>query len=640
VQHLIADTLDSAAEAVSHLKTVDGGRSTLLPLDRLGGNGHNGNGAPVHAGVVGRALDLVTYDEAISPAIHHLLGRTYVVDNLQTAVEIARGSDHDLCVATLSGDVLRPRGPVTGGSPHERTGLLSRKNELRTVSEEIAGLEEHLDQLRGQRDHFIEECGVLDGELEQARQDLNHLNLELATVREQLSRLGDRLRALDEERLVGRAEIDEVDLDLAQRRTRVESVSTEMQASDAREEALKGRLERVETERREADARRGSFERELGQHAITRAHKASELDHLQRAIVRLKGEVSDIESARVHAESELEQIAARQETASAEIAVKEGEIRALSQRRDGLREQRIVIENLRGEVRQQIGDHRDELHRTRGEHRQSQEHTQSLRLRLNEQNLRVEDAIGKAREEHDQDMVELHKEYEEPEVDWQEVSQEVGELKRKIERMGTVNLLAIEEQTELEQRSEFLASQEQDLLKAKHSLQEVIRKVNRQSRQLFEQTFNAVRVNFQELFRKLFRGGKADIVLEPDMDILEAGVEIVARPPGKEQTRLSLLSGGEKSLTAAALLLAIFKSKPSPFCILDEVDAALDDANIGRFVGMLHEFVKESQFILITHSKQTMSIADALYGITMQEPGVSTKVGVRIDDVTTEPRVA
>jgi chromosome segregation protein len=420
----------------------------------------------------------------------------------------------------------------------------------------------------------------------------------------------------------------------------MDSVDAEIKAADTREEELKGRLDRVETERQGAEATRGTLERELGQHAITRAHKASELDHLKSTIARLEAEVGDIEAAREHAQGELDEIATRREAARAEIAAKEEEIKALVQQRDSLRERRIEIENRRGEVRQRIADRREEVHQTREAQRVRQEATQKLRLRLNEQNLRVEDIIGKGRDEHDQDIVQLHQEYEEPDVDWDEVRHEMGELKRKLDNMGTVNLLAIEEQTELEQRADFLSSQEQDLLKAKHSLQEVIRKVNRQSRQLFEQTFNAVRTNFQELFRKLFRGGRADILLEPDMDILEAGVEIVAKPPGKEQTRLSLLSGGEKSLTAAALLLAIFKSKPSPFCILDEVDAALDDANIGRFVGMLREFVKESQFILITHSKQTMSIADALYGITMQEPGVSTKMGVRLDDVVHEPQVA
>jgi chromosome segregation protein len=253
--------------------------------------------------------------------------------------------------------------------------------------------------------------------------------------------------------------------------------------------------------------------------------------------------------------------------------------------------------------------------------------------------LRANDLIDKMREEHHQDLRELHKDYQEPEVNWDELQGEVDELRRKLDAMGTVNPLAIQEETQLDERLSFLNFQEQDLRKAKDQLQEVIRKVNRQSRQLFEQTFAAVRENFQTLFRKLFNGGKADIVLEPEVDVLEAGVEIIAKPPGKELSRISLLSGGEKALTAAAILLAIFKSRPSPFCILDEVDAPLDDNNIGRFVSLLRDFLKESQFIIVTHSKQTMAVADVLYGITMQEAGVSTKIAIRLEDVP-EAKVA
>src|SRR5262249_47049570 len=171
-----------------------------------------------------------------------------------------------------------------------------------------------------------------------------------------------------------------------------------------------------------------------------------------------------------------------------------------------------------------------------------------------------------------------------------------------------------------------------DLTAAKRSLEEIINKINTDSRRLFSETFATIRTHFQELFRKLFGGGMADIVLEDDTDILECGIEIIARPPGKELRSISLMSGGEKTLTAVALLLAIFRSKPSPFCVLDEVDAALDEANIGRFTGVLREFLDHSQFIIITHSKKTMACADVLYGITMQESGISKRVAVRFED--------
>jgi chromosome segregation protein len=211
-------------------------------------------------------------------------------------------------------------------------------------------------------------------------------------------------------------------------------------------------------------------------------------------------------------------------------------------------------------------------------------------------------------------------------------SEEIEDLRRKLSRLGSVNMDALQELAELEGRATALQTQCDDLTAAQKALQEIIAKINQDSRKLFADTFQAIRGHFQELFRKLFGGGMADIVLEDDTDILESGIEIIARPPGKELRSISLMSGGEKTLTAVALLLAIFRSKPSPFCILDEVDAALDEANIGRFTAVLRDFLDLSQFILITHSKKTMSCADVLYGITMQESGISKRVAVRFED--------
>jgi chromosome segregation protein len=209
---------------------------------------------------------------------------------------------------------------------------------------------------------------------------------------------------------------------------------------------------------------------------------------------------------------------------------------------------------------------------------------------------------------------------------------EIEELKRKIIKLGSVNLEALEQLAEAEAREQDIRRQHDDLTEAEQSLLEIIEQINTDSRKLFTETLAAVRRHFQELFRKLFGGGMADIILEDDADVLESGIEITARPPGKELRSISLLSGGEKTLTAIALLLAIFRSKPSPFCLLDEVDAALDEANAVRLASVLHEFRSSSQFIIITHKKRTMAAADVLHGVTMQESGVSKKVAIRFED--------
>ncbi len=235
------------------------------------------------------------------------------------------------------------------------------------------------------------------------------------------------------------------------------------------------------------------------------------------------------------------------------------------------------------------------------------------------------------RDELQIDLHEAYKNYTQTAVDWEGVKEEIAQLRGKIERLGSVNIEAIESQDNLQKRQEFLSSQVEDLNSSKAQLQQLINRLNKMSREKFVQTFEEIRLHFQQLFRKLFGGGKADIVLEEAEDILEAPIEIIARPPGKETRSISLLSGGEKSMTAMALLFAIFKAKPSPFCFLDEVDAALDEANNERFNMLIREFQKDSQFIVITHAKRTMSIADVLFGITMQTRGVSKKISVRFD---------
>jgi chromosome segregation protein len=224
--------------------------------------------------------------------------------------------------------------------------------------------------------------------------------------------------------------------------------------------------------------------------------------------------------------------------------------------------------------------------------------------------------------------------------DREATEQEITKLRDQINNIGAINLEALDELEQIETRFEKLSGQYRDLVEAKASLERIVQRINIESRQLFLTTLETIRGHFQELFRRLFGGGEADIIVDEADDVLESGIEIVAKPPGKEACSISLLSGGEKTLTCVALLLAVFRSKPSPFCILDEVDAALDEANIGRFVAVLREFLSFTQFIVISHSKKTMSGADTIYGVTMEESGVSKRVSVRFEDVSEDGHIS
>jgi chromosome segregation protein len=257
----------------------------------------------------------------------------------------------------------------------------------------------------------------------------------------------------------------------------------------------------------------------------------------------------------------------------------------------------------------------------------------NLKVQLSEVEVRIEGLITRTAEELNLDLPASFAQYTHDETrDWEGVRLEIADLRGKIERLGNVNLDAIAEQDELAKRDEFLAAQIEDIRSSQRQLSELIRRINAESRRRFEESFESVRANFNELFRKLFGGGKADIILTNPEDVLESGIEVLARPPGKEPGSIMLLSGGEKTMTALALLFSFFKARPSPFLMLDEVDAALDEANTERFVKLVREFLTISQFVIISHSKRTIAMADQIYGITMQEPGVSTKVSVRFEE--------
>jgi len=276
----------------------------------------------------------------------------------------------------------------------------------------------------------------------------------------------------------------------------------------------------------------------------------------------------------------------------------------------------------------------------RAEKGQTEQKINELKIELSQLEVKQQDLVERVREDLQIELADAYENYTDRQVDWEAIKQEITELRGKIERLGNVNVDAIDEQESLENRHNFLSDQVQDLNSSRAQLQQLINRLNKKSRERFRETFEQIRTHFQEIFRKLFGGGRADVILDDAEDILEAGIEIIARPPGKETRSISLLSGGEKSMTALALLFAVFKAKPSPFCFLDEVDAALDEANNERFNILVREFQQDSQFVIITHAKRTMSIADQLFGITMQIRGVSKKISVRFEEYEEEPAAA
>jgi len=357
------------------------------------------------------------------------------------------------------------------------------------------------------------------------------------------------------------------------------------------------------------------------------------VNQIDMELQRLKGETESVQARIVDAGKTITETQAKLEHLGEKIAAAEEELSQQTDRVTQLRGESTALTSGLDSVLEEI----EKL--SRREHEVS--------LAKNELSVRIETLIEHTMEEL---QINLHEAYDAQQAqvaaaveateggaaapaarDWDAVAAEIQELKGKMARLGNVNLDAILEQSQLEERQATLQAQLTDVVEAKQQLEELIGKINEDSRQRFAESFAAVRAEFHEMFRRLFGGGKADLILENPDDILESGIEIMARPPGKEPQSMSLLSGGEKTMTAVALVMSIFKSKPSPFCILDEVDAALDEANTTRFAGIIQDFLQYSQFIVITHNKRTMSVASTLYGVTMQEQGISKRVAVKFD---------
>ncbi|MBI1918325.1 MAG: AAA family ATPase [Planctomycetes bacterium] len=604
-------------------------------------------GRPAHPGVVALAEQVVTCDHPqLAGLPQRLLARTLIVRDLSAARAIAAHTSGYRFV-TLQGELLEADGTLTVGTHHAETGILSRRSELRELREQAADLDERLADIERDLAYLARRITRAETEAEDVRQQLEVLAKEEADLGLRVAKHRERREGLHEKIELSRTEMDLIEQDIASLESTLEQARAEASAAEEQLTALRQRIAEAERERSERSEQKERQQREynaaqvaLAQVEERRTSLRDRVDRLERDLSQRQQELGQGEARVADLQARLRDSMAKRLSASSSLAYgylhKETAERALArltEERDGKQQQREQLsEQARGwqetwrAREKEIHAHEMEVSELRHDIDALVEglgEDYQLRLRLSADGNRPE-AFGPDEAVFPFEPI--------PESRKPEAEEEIAELKRKLSRLGSVNMDALQELHDLELRSSTLQAQYDDLVAAKRSLEEIIDRINVDSRRLFSETLETVKAHFQELFRKLFGGGQADIVLEDEINILESGIEIIARPPGKELRSISLMSGGEKTLTAVALLLAIFRSKPSPFCILDEVDAALDDANIGRLASVLREFLDRSQFILVTHSKRTMATADVLYGVTMQESGISKRVAVRFED--------
>ena len=625
----------------------------------------------VHPQRIRLAVDLVRFEPADAPIAHHLLGSTIVVDELADARALRAAAPPGYRYVTRDGQVLESDGTLRAGALGEAMGLISRRSELEALKLQIAEVDRRIEELSRELSAGNAQARALQEKQQELRGAIYAANTQKVQIGSRMAQVSDKQNAFRRELPVLERELQNL-LDQAGRLKSEEgallegrrAIETEQADRQRQIEQLEGRQAHAEQLLRQVGEALTSLRVELGQVqekqlaaqqavqrlSAARAELAEQLERVdrasQQASTRRSAVNQELEAA-VRAEQEL---AAKHQRLTQQIEAMAAQVTEMAAK----------VEELNAAV-QAAAQQRDAVAQSLHE----------LEVKLGEVRVRLEGLVQRTLDELQLDLparwAELEQQggYQPEQTDWNAVAEEIRQLREKLQRLGNVNLDAIGEQDELEQRQTFLAAQVNDLKQSKKQLEELIDTINKESSVRFEQTFNAVREHFQTMFRKLFGGGKADIFLEtsveerapagtgqvgPDgqpapavirrtIDPLEAGIEIIARPPGKQPVSINQLSGGEKTMTCVALLMSIFKSKPSPFCILDEVDAALDEANNQRFNLVVQEFLDQSQFIIITHSKRTMQIADVLYGVTMQEQGVSKRVAVRFDQVDSQGRI-
>ena len=628
LQFLIVESHRSGMEAIDFLKSKAAGRSGFIPLAP---RPRSASGMPsAQPGLVGSAMECVSYDPEYRPIADYLLGDVVVVENLRAALGVWTANGHKKVLVTLDGEVLEPAGVLTGGAD-QGTGLLAKQREIRELQEAVAKLDRVLILADGrfqalQQDHarLVDAIEQLEGELHRVQLEQVEGEKDLQAGEQECLRLSERCEVLELELLQLREQLAGVEGD-------AQEALQAAGSAEAGQRDIEGQMHELQEERRLKSEEHDRKYQSLTGLRVRIASRDEKISSARNAIERLA-------QARKDYQERIER--GLQAIHDANILVAElkerggkGQVEA-EQLATTAQELRVRLNQARAryeEERDQLSEIEQSLKEKRRSGELAQESMLQLKMDIQRLGMERDKIIEQMAERHEVDILKIMSDFHMRPVPTPQDQARRKELEKSIKNIGPINLTAIEECQEVETRCTFLCRQRDDLQTALDSLRRAIQRINRASRERFKEAFGAVNSMFQKLFPRLFRGGEARLELLAHDDILEAGVDIIAQPPGKKLQSVGLLSGGEKALTATALVFAIFLIKPSPFCVLDEVDAPLDDANVGRFNEMLREMAGISQFIVITHHKETMLQADRLYGITMEEPGMSKIVSVELE---------
>ncbi len=633
IQNIVTDNEETAKHMISFLKQNRLGRATFLPLTSITKPQEFKNPEALkEKGVIGMADELVGTEEEYRNVAKAMLGRIVVVDNVDNAVKIARKFDYGIRMVTLEGELLVPGGAISGGAFKNNSNLLGRRREMDELEKKVKKLSEDITTYNQKIEDTKSKRNKLRMDLEALKTEMQRKSIEQNTARLNISQARERMEEEAESAQSLKLEEQEIETKIFEIRSGKESITQELAASEELEKTTQEQilgfqkeLESCRLEESEASAHAGEWEVKVEKMRQALDYKQANVDRIGGELERAQAELKEILEALTENAQEVE----RKKNNILEI---EKTIAASHENQDASRKK--LDEDLA--KKEELSAKQKDFFRSREEMSERMNALDKEVYRLGEQKKKLEDGIeGQINymwDEYEITLSDAAGLRNEEMNDLPAMKREISGLKDEIRKLGNVNVNAIEDYKNLMERYTFMKTQHDDLVEAEKTLEGIIEELDTAMRKQFTEKFAEISREFDKVFKELFGGGKGTLELMEDEDILEAGIRIIAQPPGKKLQNMMQLSGGEKALSAISLLFAIQNLKPSPFCLLDEIEAALDDSNVGRFAKYLHKLTKNTQFIVITHRRGTMEQVDRLYGITMQEKGVSTLVSVNLID--------
>ena len=636
LQNIVVESEEDAKSAISFLKRTHGGRATFLPVSAVNGRTlENQKEVSAHTGYIGIASELIKYDRRYDGVMKNLLGRVVIADNIDNAVLMSRKFSHRFKIVTLEGEVLSPGGSMSGGSVNRTSGILSRANEIKTLEKEVAQLDKKLRELSQNAENLQNDSNSVKVQLSSYTPLLREYENDVLIGKNTLAHLESTLADSDKSEKSLKDELLQIEEKLKESGENIANMINEVRQKESEISALNEKTEALEQEYEEISRSKDEKSKELMDETLRLRSLEKDIQNEKLLLKQLSDSIDENIRNIEQKKTDKDEYAKKNEELNSLILQKEEKIEVLKAASEKIKREIEKIENEKAGIVEGLKNIQNVNKDLTDRMMILQQELSKADNRLTKVTMETDGIINKLWNDYELSVSaaeEIKLEIE----DVKETAKRVHELHAKIKNLGSVNVDAIEEYKQTKERYDFLTTQKSDLEKSQDNLNKVIASVQELMEEHFKQQFAEINKSFSHVFTELFGGGRGRLYLSDPADVMESGIEIEVQLPGKGLQNINLYSGGEKSFIAIALLFAILEVKPTPFCILDEIDAALDDVNVSRFATYLKNYLAQTQFIVITHRRGTMEAANVMYGVTMQEKGVSKLLSLHIDDITDE----